>query len=104
MKNIIMTSASWRDPKKTTFTILRLLELFPEKGCVDFRDGDMIRITIKSPKSKAIYECVFHANRVATSKRRNSGLGCMYGSLPAGFTIPGVGRHRKVEIIDFVRI
>lgn len=100
MSKLIVTAASKKDPLKSTFTQNRLLAIFPVRKRWKFNDGSKIKVSLQHEKSAAVYEAVFTKSRTLT------GGNTFYGSLPAGFTLPKVGKKNYVEVtvIDFERI
>lgn len=101
MTNLLkVTAASKTDPKKSTFTQKRLLALFPVRKHWKFNDGSKILVTLTREDSNALYEAVF------TKSRTETGGNTFYGSLPAGFDLPKVGKNSfvEIEVVDFKRI
>src|SRR5579872_2678094 len=93
MSNLLkVTAASKKDPKKSTFTQNRLLALFPTRKRWKFTDGSKILVTLVREDSNATYEAVF------TKSRTETGGNTFYGSLPAGFDLPKVGKTSFVEV------
>lgn len=89
---LIVTSASKKDPKKVTVTFKRIKDLFPkEKTLNGLKDGSQVIVTINDNGVERYF-----AGKVSRSKRNAT----VYGSLPSGFNLPKVGKHITVIAVS----
>ena len=91
MNNLIVTSASKKDPKKATVTLKRLRDLFPNEKTLNLvKDGSNVIVTLLQNNVE-----YYFAGKVSRSKRNAT----VYGNLPAGFKLPKVGKSVTVNAI-----